>query len=199
MGFTIGAGLLMPAFAFVVTVPAGTRLLYMQVGDGGITTPIQSGGTYKSGGSIYVVSGTVPSGSVGNSVAVPMVADKSHINSGWDNYAFCVNSPREVHLAAAYRVPAGATSTATLQVNTPTNLTNGTATIPFSQISWVNSGAGDTTFGLANGAFTGGTQTLRSIASRQWVETCLTFSYANQAMVGAGTFTGRATYTLSAP
>jgi hypothetical protein len=32
-----------------------------------------------------------------------------------------------------------------------------------------------------------------------WNESCHTFSYANSSSVAAGTYTGRATYTLSAP
>ena len=49
------------------------------------------------------------------------------------------------------------------------------------------------------GTFTGGTQFLRSVASNRWVENCLSFRYANRALVPAGTFSGRATYTLTAP
>ena len=45
----------------------------------------------------------------------------------------------------------------------------------------------------------GTTQTLFSVARNNWFESCLTFSYANANMVAAGTFTGRATYTLVAP
>src|SRR5258706_398892 len=52
---------------------------------------------------------------------------------------------------------------------------------------------------IPNGTFTGGTQTLTTFPVNTWRESCHTFSYANAANVASGTYTGRATYTLSAP
>ena len=52
---------------------------------------------------------------------------------------------------------------------------------------------------VGNGSFTGGTQTLATFPVNTWRESCHTFSYANAASVASGTYTGRATYTLSAP
>lgn len=42
-------------------------------------------------------------------------------------------------------------------------------------------------------------QTLHNIAIYTWVGNCLTFSYADNLVPPAGNYTGRATYTLSAP
>lgn len=88
---------------------------------------------------------------------------------------------------------------ATLTVTSPANLTSGSDTIPFSQIRWVMSGNGDTVFQFPNGTFTGGTQTLGTFAPNTWKEQCMTFSYANTVVPAAGTYTGRAVYTLSLP
>jgi hypothetical protein len=73
-------------------------------------------------------------------------------------------------------------------------------TIPFTQISWTSSGNGDAgAEPIPAGAFNGGTQTLTTFKVNTWNESCHTFSYANAASVASGTYTGRATYTLSAP
>ena len=87
-----------------------------------------------------------------------------------------------------------------LQVSTPTSLTNANGdTLLFSTISWTSTANGNAAADIPAGAFTGSTQLLRSIAPNTWVENCLAFSYANGVVVPAGTFQGRATYTLSAP
>lgn len=75
----------------------------------------------------------------------------------------------------------------------------GETRIPFSQISWVMSGNGDVVFQFPNGTFTGGTQTLANFPANTWKEQCMTFSYANTVVPAAGTYNGRATYTLSLP
>jgi hypothetical protein len=81
------------------------------------------------------------------------------------------------------------------------NLTNaGGNTIPFTQISWTSSGNSDTgAQPFPAGTFVGGTQTIGTINRNQWAESCHTFSYANTNFRAAGTYTGRVTYTLSAP
>lgn len=98
-------------------------------------------------------------------------------------------------------VTAGILSTgvATLTVTTPANLTSGSDTIPFSQISWVMSGNGDTVFQFPDGSFTGGTQTLGTLPANTWKEQCMTFRYANSVLPAAGAYSGRAVYTLSLP
>jgi len=86
-----------------------------------------------------------------------------------------------------------------LTVTTPANLTSGVNTIPFSQISWTSTANGNTTADIAAGTFNGGTITLANIAAGTWVEDCHTFTYANSAIRPAGTYTGRATYSLALP
>ena len=95
--------------------------------------------------------------------------------------------------------PGSGSGVATLTVTTPANLTSGSDTIPFNQISWVMSGIGDTVFGFPNGTFTGSTQTLANIPANTWTEQCMTFRYANSLVRAAGTYTGRAVYTLALP
>ncbi len=143
---------------------------------------------------------SVPAAQVGNGTAQQMTSDSTQAVSYYDNYSFC-NPPMQVYIGGFYRLP-GTTGTATLSVTTSAaNLVDAAGdTIPFSQISWASSGNGDTgTEVIPGGAFTGGTQTLMTFRVNNWVESCHTFSYANASSVAAGTYTGRATYTLSAP
>ncbi|MEP6824554.1 MAG: hypothetical protein ABI919_07030, partial [Ramlibacter sp.] len=94
----------------------------------------------------------------------------------------------------------GGGGNATLTVTTPPTLVNATSdAIPFTSISWISGGAGDPTATIPSGTFNGAVQSLLSFARNQWFESCLAFSYANTQPVPAGTFSGRATYTLTAP
>lgn len=186
-----------PAQAYTITITAGTRAIYLQVGDGTYT-----GGNYNQGGTpgsnptINSVTVTVPAASVGNGAVQAMTSDSAASNSFIDGFAFC-NLPAQVYIGGWAR--SSGTANATLTITTPANLTNGTATIPFSQISWTTSGNGDTTVVIPAGTFAGGTQTLTTIAPNTWKEQCMTFRYANASVVAAGTYTGRAVYTLSLP
>jgi len=143
---------------------------------------------------------SVPAAQVGNGTAQQMTSDSTQAVSFYDNYSFC-NPPTQVYIGGFYRRP-GTTGNATLTVTTSAaNLVDAAGdTIPFSQISWTSSGNGDSgTEVIPGGTFTGGTQTLATFTGNTWNESCHTFSYANAASVAAGTYTGRATYTLSAP
>lgn len=188
------------AGAYTVNIATGTRAIYLQVGNGSFTGTYNGGGTPGVNATINKVSVTVPAAQVGNGTAQQMTSDSTQAVSFYDNYAFC-NPPAQVYIGGFFRLP-GATGTATLSVTTSAaNLTNATGdTIPFSQISWASSGNGDAgTEAIPGGAFTGGTQTLTTFKVNTWNESCHTFSYANTANVASGTYTGRATYTLSAP
>jgi hypothetical protein len=187
-----------PASAFVATIGAGTRTLYLQVGAGTIT-----GGTFSAGGTpgnnstINSVSVNVPSAALGAGVQV-MTTDSTVTNSPYDSFAFCT-VPAQVYVGGFYRTP-GAAGNATLSATSPATLSNGLGdTLPFTSISWVSGGAGDATATIPSGTFTGATQTLYSVTRNNWFESCLAFRYANTALVPAGTFTGRVTYTLAAP
>jgi hypothetical protein len=74
-------------------------------------------------------------------------------------------------------------------------------TIPFANIRWTSSGNGDVGGEpFPAGTFVnGGVQNVGSMSSNTWNESCWTFSYLNNTVPPAGTFTGRVLYTLSAP
>jgi len=188
------------ALAYTVNINTGTRAIYLQVGNGSFTGTYSGGGTPGVNATVNKVSVSVPAAQVGNGTAQQMTSDSTQAVSFYDNYSFC-NPPTQVYIGGFYRLP-GNSGTATLSVTTSAaNLTDAAGdTIPFSQISWTSSGNGDTgTEVIPGGTFTGGTQTLATFKVNTWNESCHTFSYANAASVAAGTYTGRATYTLSAP
>ena len=183
--------------AYTITITSGTRAIYLQVGAGGYVGTYNAGGTPGNNATINVVSVTVPAASVGTGAAQAMTSNSTVSRSPIDGFAFC-NPPSQVYIGAWSR-PGSGTGVATLTVSTPASLTNGTSTIPFSPISWVMSGNGDTVFQFPNGTFSGGTQTLATFPANTWKEQCMTFTFANSAVRAAGTYTGRATYTLSLP
>ncbi len=188
------------ARAYTVNIGPGTRAIYLQVGNGSFTGTYSGGGTPGNNATVNRVSVTVPAAQVGSGTAQQMTSDSTQAVSYYDNFTFC-NPPVQVYISGFYRLP-GAAGTATLSVTTSAaNLVNATGdTIPFSQISWTSSGIGDAgAQPIPAGTFTGGTQTLASFPVNTWRESCHTFSYANAASVASGTYTGRATYTLSAP
>jgi len=193
----VGAG--GPADAWVLTMTAAPREIYVQVGAGTYT-----GGNYSSGGkpgantTINTVSVTVPAASVGGGSAQQMTSNSTVADSFFDGYATC-NPPTEVYVGAWSQEPKGQTGVATLSVTSPANLTSGAHAIPFSQISWTSAANGDATADVAAGTFNGGSVALASIAANTWVEDCLTFTFKNSAVVAAGTYTGQAIYTLSQP
>lgn len=188
------------ASAFTVNINPGSRAIYLQVGNGSFTGTYSGGGTPGNNATVNKVSVTVPAAQVGSGTAQQMSSDSTQATSFYDNYTFC-NPPVQVYIGGFYR-NTGTTGTATLSVTTSSaNLANASGdTIPFTQISWTSSGNGDTgAEPIPAGSFTGGTQTLASFPVNTWRESCHTFTYANSASVAAGTYTGRATYTLSAP
>jgi hypothetical protein len=199
LSFAFGA---LDASAFTVTVPTGSRTLYLQVGVGTFTGTLQGGGSPGVNNTVNSVSVTVPAAQVGTGTAQAMTTNSTAAQSFWDNFTFC-SPPAQLYVGGFYRRPNNAGGTgATLTASVPANLSNGSGgTIPFSQISWTSSGIGDTgaqPFGP--GTFVAGsTQQIGTIARNQWAESCLTFSYANTAVVRDGTYTGTVVYTLSAP
>lgn len=185
------------ACAYVITITAGTRAIYLQVGAGGYTGTYSTGGTPGDNATINVVSVTVGAANVGTGAVQPMTSNSTVSASPIDGYSFCT-PPSQVYIGAWSR-PGSGTGVATLTVTAPGNLTSGSDTLPFSQISWVMGGNGDTTFQFPNGSFSGGTQTLATLSPNTWKEQCMTFSYANSVVPAAGVYSGRATYTLSLP
>ena len=188
------------ALAYSVNIGTGTRAIYLQVGNGSFTGTYSGGGTPGKNATVNKVTVSVPANVLGTGAAQQMTSDSTQAVSYYDNYNFC-NPPVQVYVGGFFRLP-GAAGTATLSVTTSAaNLVNATGdTIPFSQISWTSTGNGDVGVEvIPGGTFTGGTQTLATFGVNTWNESCHTFTYANTASVAAGTYTGRATYTLSAP
>ncbi|MCL1634980.1 hypothetical protein M2650_10105 [Luteimonas sp. SX5] len=191
------------AHAFVVTIDPGPRAVYLRVGNGAFSnTNYTGGGTPQTGGAINLVSLVVPAAVLGNGTDLAMTTNASSGVSNYDGYAFC-DVPAEIYIGGFYRRAAfSGSGTATLTASVPANLTNASGdTIPFSQISWTSSGNGDGTTAqpVPAGSFSSGTQTLASFPSNSWRESCHSFRYGNDAVVAAGTYTGRVVYTLSAP
>lgn len=188
------------AHAFVVTISPGSRAVYLRVGDGVFSGNYSNGGTPGSGGSINRVSVTVPAAALGNGVDQAMTGNGASGVSNWDGYTFC-NVPAEIYIGGFYR-QGGQGGTATLTVTAPATLANATGdTIAFSQIGWTSGGNGDGNAAqpVPSGRFTGGAQALANFPVNTWRESCHRFSYANDTVVAAGTYTGRVVYTLSAP
>ncbi len=183
--------------AWVLTISAGPRAVFLQVGLGSYSGVYVSGGTPLNNARVNVLSVNVPASALGTGTAQAMSSDSTQAVSFYDNFVVC-NPPAQVYIGGWVRTPAG-TGTGVLSVTSPANLTSGTSTIPFSQISWTSTANGNTTADIPAGAFNGGTLTLRNIAAGTWVENCHTFSYANTSVVASGTYTGRVTYTLALP
>jgi hypothetical protein len=197
------AGWALPADAraLVFTIYPNTRTVYLQVGTGSVSMVtcwiFLRCPSPATNATINAVTVTVPAAQVGNGVAQAMTSNSTTTNSPLNGNAVCT-APQQVYVAAYLQEPLGVNSgTATLRVTTPAALTNGSFTMPFSQISWTRS-AGTTATDIPAGTFSDGTQTLLTIAYNTWVENCLSFSYANTSVMAAGTFTGRATFTLTA-
>ena len=189
------------ARAFTVNITNGlTPSIYLRIGDGVYTGTFQNNGTPGSGGTLNTVSVAVPGASVGNGTALAMNSNGTQTTSNYDGFVFC-NVPSQVYVGGFNRGGLLSGGTGTLTVTAPTNLTTVTGdTIPFSQISWTSSGNGDTgAQPFPAGTFTGGTQTLASFPVNTWRESCHAFSYRNAAVVAAGSYTGRVTYTLAVP
>lgn len=187
------------AHAYTVTIGTGTKAAYLRVGDGTITGGFyNNGGTPASNTTVNLVSVSVPATAVGNSTAQAMTGN-GRLTSDLDGFVFC--NTGQVYIGAFFRLPNTANQSATLRVSTPTTLINaGGDTIPIDQISWTSSGNSDTgAQPIPGGTFSGGTQTLATLLRNTWNESCHSFRYANTAIVAAGTYNARATYTLATP
>jgi hypothetical protein len=197
------------SFAYDVTLtPASPKMIYFQVGNGLFTggnyTPIkgngQPTGTPGVNATINKVTVSVAPGVVGNSTAQAMTTDSAAANSYWDGFLFC-NLPAQLYIGGFYRTTGAGTNTATVTATLPASLADAAGdTIPFSQISWISGGNQDTgAEPFPAGSFNATTLSVGSISQNHWAESCWTFSYANSVVPAAGTYTGRVTYTLSAP
>ena len=200
--------------AFTATLTAAApQTIYLQVGVGAFT-----GGTgtcpynnvpscYDNGGSpgnnptVNTVSTSVPLASVGNGTAQAMTTDSTAVDSYYDGYTFCT-VPGQLYIGGFFRTAGGTTAAAQVTATVPTALTDPKGdTLPFSKISWTSSGIGDAgAEPFPAGTFVnGGVQTVGTMASNTWNESCWTFSYANNTVPASGFYTGSVTYTMTAP
>lgn len=191
------------AFAYTATLtPAAPQTVYLQVGVGSFTANYNAGGQPQNNTTINVVSTTLAAAALGNSTAQAMTTNSSAANSFLDGYLFC-NVPGQLYIGGFYRTTGAATAAAQVVATVPAALTNATGgTIPFSKVAWTSggNGPGNATEPFLAGTFVnGGTQNVGSMASNTWNESCWTFSYLNNIVPQAGTFSGRVLYTLSAP
>jgi hypothetical protein len=194
------------AHGFTVGITAGQRALFLQVGAGTMQGGFfNNGGTPGDNSTVNTASVTVPVAQLGSGAPQLMTTDSAVTVSPWDGNALCtsLDTTGQVYVGGFFRRPgqgAGGNE-AILSVSTPAVLTSGNGdTIPFSRIAWASSGIGDATATIPPGTFVGGgAQNLLTVNRNTWFESCLAFSYLNTQIVPAGTFTGTATFTLTAP
>jgi hypothetical protein len=191
-----------PAAAYTLTLaPASPKTIYLQVGVGSFTANYNAGGQPGNNTTVNTVSTTVAASAVGNGTPQAMTTDSTATKSFLDGYTYC-SVPGQLYIGGFYRTAGGTTAAAQVTATVPTALTNATGdTIPFSKIQWTSSGNGDTgAEPFPAGTFVnGGVQNVGAMASNTWNESCWTFSYLNNTVPAAGTFTGVVRYTMSSP
>lgn len=195
------AGEMAAAHAWSLNITSGARRLFLHVGNGASSgTSGTLNGTAGTSGVVNLVQVTVPVAQLGNGTDLAMTSNSTQSTSLYgDGNTTCPTPASQVMIGAGYRRNSGAAN-ATLSVSSPANLTSGTDTIPFTEISWTVSAPGS---GAPNvipaGTFNGGTLTLATVPGNTYFENCHTYVYANNAVRAAGTYNGTATYTLSSP
>lgn len=191
-----------PAAGYTVTLtPTSPKTVFLQVGVGTYTGTYNANGQPANNTTVNKVSVTVAASAVGNGTAQAMTTDSTATKSFYDGFAFC-SVPGQVYIGGFYRTAGGNTAAAQVTATVPAALTDASgSTIPFSKIEWTSSGASDTgAEPFPAGTFVnGGSQSVGSMASNTWNESCWTFSYLNNTVPAAGTFTGRVTYTMVSP
>src|SRR5450631_3186465 len=191
-----------PAAAYTLTLaPASPKTIYLQVGIGSFTANYNAGGQPGNNITVNKVSTTVAASAVGNGTAQAMTTDSTATKSFLDGFTFCT-VPGQLYIGGFYRTAGGTTAAAQVTATVPTALTNATGdTIPFSKIGWTSSGLGDAgAEPFPAGTFVnGGVQNVGAMASNTWNESCWSFSYLNNSIPAAGTYTGVVLYTMTAP
>jgi hypothetical protein len=191
-----------PAGAFTVNlIPATPMTIYLQVGAGSFTNDYIHGGQPGRNPVINTVSVSVAPKSVGSGTAQPMTTDSMAAVSYWDGYAYC-NVPGQLYIGGFYRTTGNTTGAAKVTALVPVALTDAVGdSLPFSKIQWTASGNGDSGAEVfPAGRFgNGGVQSVGSMSSNTWNESCWSFSYINDTVPPAGTFNGVVVYTMSTP
>jgi hypothetical protein len=190
------------AAAYTTTLTAAApQEIYLQVGVGAFTKNYNIGGQPQVNATVNTVSTTLASGVVGNGTAQAMTTNSMAAQSFWDGFTFCT-VPAQLYIGGFFRTAGATTAAAQVTATVPAALLDAAGdSISFSQIKWTSSGIGD---GGAEpfpaGTFVnGGVQTVGSMASNTWNESCWTFSYLNTTVAAAGTYTGTVLYTMTAP
>jgi hypothetical protein len=190
------------ALAYTATLtPAAPMTVYLQVGVGSFTGDYINGGKPQNNTTINTVSATLTANAVGSGTPQAMTTNSTATQSYWDGYTFC-SVPSQLYIGGFYRTTGATTTAAQVTATVPASLTDTTGdSIPFSKIQWTSGGNGDTGGEpFPAGTFVhGGVQTVGSMASNTWNESCWTFSYLNNTVPPAGTYTGVVLYTLTAP
>ena len=184
--------------AFVVAISPAPRSLYLRVGDGAFSTKdFNSGGTPQSGGVRNTVAVTVPADQLLTGADQAMTST-SRLSSDYDGFAFCNTGQTYI---GGYSRSDNASGNATVTATVTSPLTNGTDTIGFSQIRWVASGndPAGAVQPIGSNNFGDTTKVIATFQRNTWNESCHNFFYSNDAVVGAGIYTGTITYTLTAP
>lgn len=142
----------------------------------------------SAGGVVDRVTFAVPAANVGNGTTVTGTVAAS---------AGC--GANQVLIDAEARAAPANSRTATLSVDTSTALTDGAGnSIPFNNIAWTSSGFAPTTIG--SGTFAGAAgQTLATWQNSRRNRACLSFRYLNSQIFSAGTYDGRARFTVVMP
>lgn len=181
------------AVAWSLPLNAASRRVFLHVGNGAYDATSTT---------INEVSVSVSGAQLIAGGPLPMTSNSTQSRSLYDGFLTCPNTPAQVLIGASYRRRNNnnGPASATLSVTAPTNLTSGSDTIPFGQISWAVSAPGSPTPNIiAAGTFTAAQQTLAIVPANTYIENCHSFTYANSALRAAGTYTGRVTYTMSSP
>jgi hypothetical protein len=201
-GLILLAGVVPQAEAFTATLnPASPLTIYLQVGVGSFTGIYIQGGQPQNNATINTESVTVASAALGNGTAQAMTTNSTATQSFWDGFTYC-SVPGQLYIGGFYRTTGANTAAALVTATVPAVLTDAAGdTLPFSKIRWTSSGNGDTgAEPFPSASFNGGgVQNVGSMSSNTWNESCWTFSYLNNSVPAAGTYTGVVLYTLSAP
>ena len=167
-----------PASALTIAVAAGAPQITLRVG--------------QTGGTISLVTFTVPAASAGNGVPIDGVSNAAS-RAAQAVFPAC---------AAGVRIWARARSTlalprvATLSVNSSGSMISGANSIPFTNIDWVTSGGVEIPSGVFSGA---ASQNLMTINTSNEVSVCLQYRFLNATVYPAGTYNGQLTYNLAMP
>ncbi len=183
------------ALALLLAAVEATPAATVSIRNGRWRLILQVGGTNAT---VNQVNFSVPGASVGDGTDIP---------------ASSVTPPSPTCPAGTVLIDAQARSyrwsrrTATLSADSSSPLLSAGNTIPFSQIAWTSSTPGGGPSGCLNapttipsGAFNDSAgQPLLSFGTSQRACVCAQFTYLNDNLVSAGTYTGSVTYTLAMP